>query len=230
MPHAQPDREFVLGSLQGGMWETLSAARPIKWCFPGISSHFPKAQHFWGLPWVPSRPSVLRCKFGKPTPEAGEQWESLWATSFLMENRLKDFVSCSGGIKWIFEAVLALGLTFQQSNYYHPPFQMYPWRRASTVLSCGFRDDGSSRPWWFGLMHLAILPLLVRAEAGWGWDWSHKIMSTEFCIVKPSRSCELVNARLLSAQSQNCGPNCEPWGSNPDLKSCPGLLLPWLDA
>lgn len=107
---------------------------------------------------------------------------------------------------------------------------MYLCRSASTVLNCGFGDGGSSQPWCCELMHLAILPLLVRVEAEWGWDWSHKIKSSELCVPKPSHSCELVNAKPLSAWSQNCGPNCEPWERSTNPKPCPGLLLPWLDA
>lgn len=74
---------------------------------------------------------------------------------------------------------------------------MYPWKGASTVLNHGFRDDGSSRPQCFGLMHLAILPLLVRAEAGWGWDWSHKMMSSG------ALCCQTIT-QLWTGQHQTC--------------------------
>lgn len=49
------------------------------------------------------------------------------------------------------------------------------------------------------------------------------------CIFKASRSCELVNAKLLSARSRNCGPNGEPQESDADPESRLGSLFPWLD-
>lgn len=92
------------------------------------------------------------------------------------------------------------------------------WRRASTVLNPGFRDDGSSRLWWFGLMHLAILSLLVRA--GMGLIPQNNEFWALYCRTITQLWTGQGQTFFICSVTELWAKNCEPWERSTNLKSC----------